>query len=122
MNVDAEDIRRVIIYVFVLIVSVALHEFGHALMATWPGDDTPRRQGRVTLNPIAHADPIGTLLLPVVGGLYAAATHGLGGGFGWGKPVQWQPSRVNPTGRIGHRRRLGPGAGARVDRRVRPPH
>src|SRR5580692_2920837 len=95
MNVDAEDIRRVIIYVFVLIVSVALHEFGHAIMATWLGDDTPRRQGRVTLNPLAHADPIGTLLLPVVGGLYAAATHGLGGGFGWGKPVQWQPSRID---------------------------
>jgi Zn-dependent protease len=89
MNVDAQDIRRIIIYVFVLIVSVALHEFGHAIMATWLGDDTPRRQGRVTLNPLAHADPIGTLLLPVIGGLYGA------GGFGWGKPVQWQPSRVN---------------------------
>src|SRR5580692_341552 len=100
MNVDAEDIRRVIIYVFVLIVSVALHEFGHAIMATWLGDDTPRRQGRVTLNPLAHADPIGTLLLPVVGGLYAAATGGLGGGFGWGKPVQWQPSRVNRKWRM----------------------
>ncbi len=89
MNVDAQDIRRIIIYVFVLIVSVALHEFGHAIMATWLGDDTPRRQGRVTLNPLAHADPIGTLLLPIVGGLFG------GGGFGWGKPVQWQPSRVN---------------------------
>ncbi|HEY3807872.1 MAG TPA: site-2 protease family protein [Kofleriaceae bacterium] len=95
MNVDAQDIRNIIIYVFVLIVSVALHEFGHAIMATWLGDDTPRRQGRVTLNPIAHADPIGTLLLPIVGGLYAAASHGLGGGFGWGKPVQWQPARIN---------------------------
>src|SRR6185312_1155079 len=95
MNVDAQDIRRIIIYVFVLIVSVALHEFGHAIMATWLGDDTPRRQGRVTLNPLAHADPIGTLLLPIVGGLYAAASHGLGGGFGWGKPVQWQPSRID---------------------------
>jgi len=95
MNVDASDIRRILIYVFVLIVSVALHEFGHAIMATWLGDETPRRQGRVTLNPIAHMDPIGTLLVPVVGGLYAAATHGLGGGFGWGKPVQWQPSRID---------------------------
>ena len=95
MSVDADDIRRILIYVFVLIVSVALHEFGHAIMATWLGDDTPRRQGRVTLNPLAHADPIGTLLLPIVGGLYAAANHGLGGGFGWGKPVQWQPSRID---------------------------
>jgi Zn-dependent protease len=56
-------------------------------MADALGDDTPRRQGRVTLNPLAHADPIGTVLLPLVGAFY-------GVGFGWGKPVQWQPSRI----------------------------
>ncbi|HET9988087.1 MAG TPA: site-2 protease family protein [Kofleriaceae bacterium] len=93
MDVSPDQIRRIVIYVFVLIVSVALHEFGHAMMADLLGDDTPRRQGRVTLNPLAHADPIGTLLLPIVGGFYAA--HGGFGGFGWGKPVQWQPARVN---------------------------
>ncbi|MEP6861969.1 MAG: site-2 protease family protein [Deltaproteobacteria bacterium] len=93
MDLSADQIRRIVIYVFVLIISVALHEFGHAIMADWLGDDTPRRQGRVTLNPLAHADPIGTLLLPIVGGFYAA--HGGFGGFGWGKPVQWQPARVN---------------------------
>ena len=48
----------------------------------------------MTLNPLAHADPIGTFLLPLIGGLYGAAT-GHAGGFGWGKPVQWQPNRVN---------------------------
>lgn len=78
---------------FVLLISVALHEFGHAIMADRLGDDTPRRQGRVTLNPLAHADLIGTLVLPLVGSLYGAMT-GFGGGFGWGKPVQWQPHRV----------------------------
>jgi Zn-dependent protease len=78
----------------VLVGSVAFHEFGHAFMATRLGDDTPRRQGRVTLNPIAHADPIGTLLLPLMGGIYAASGGGVGG-FGWGRPVQWQPSRVD---------------------------
>jgi Zn-dependent protease len=87
-SISPEQIRQALLSVFVLIVSVALHEFGHAFMADRLGDDTPRRQGRVTLNPIAHADPIGTLLLPLVGGLY-------GVGFGWGKPVQWQPSRIN---------------------------
>jgi Zn-dependent protease len=51
------------------------------------------RQGRVTLNPLAHADPIGTLLLPLLGGIYGAYGGG-GGGFGWGKPVQWQPHRI----------------------------
>jgi Zn-dependent protease len=93
MNLSPEDIRQIVIRVFVLVVSVAFHEFGHAIMADRLGDDTPRRQGRVTLNPIAHADPIGTLLLPLVGGIYAAAGHSVGG-FGWGRPVQWQPSRV----------------------------
>jgi len=94
MNVTPEQIRWVFVYLFVLIISIALHELGHALMATRLGDDTPRRQGRVTLNPLAHADPIGTFLLPLIGGLYGAAT-GHAGGFGWGKPVQWQPNRIN---------------------------
>jgi Zn-dependent protease len=94
MNLSAQDIRWIITYVFVLLISVALHEFGHAIMADKLGDDTPRRQGRVTLNPLAHADPVGTLLLPLIGSVYGAAT-GHGGGFGWGKPVQWQPHRIS---------------------------
>jgi Zn-dependent protease len=94
MDLTPEKIRWILIYVFVLLISVALHEFGHAIMAHKLGDDTPSRQGRVTLNPLAHADPIGTLLLPLIGSLYGAAT-GHGGGFGWGKPVQWQPHRIH---------------------------
>ena len=94
MDFSPEQIRRILTYVFVLLLSVALHEFGHAIMADKLGDDTPRRQGRVTLNPLAHADPIGTLVLPLVGSIYGAAT-GIGGGFGWGKPVQWQPHRIS---------------------------
>ena len=93
MDLTPEKIRWILIYVFVLLISVALHEFGHAIMANTLGDDTPRRQGRVTLNPLAHADPIGTFLLPLVGSIFGAAT-GHGGGFGWGKPVQWQPQRA----------------------------
>jgi Zn-dependent protease len=93
MDLTPEKIRWILIYIFVLLISVALHEFGHAIMAHKLGDDTPNRQGRVTLNPLAHADPIGTLLLPLVGSIYGAAT-GHGGGFGWGKPVQWQPHRI----------------------------
>lgn len=93
VNITPDQIRWILIRVFVLIISVALHEFGHAFMADRLGDDTPRREGRVTLNPIAHADPIGTLLLPIVGGVYAAS--GGMGGFGWGKPVNWNPSRIS---------------------------
>jgi Zn-dependent protease len=94
MDLTSEQIRWILIYVFVLLISVALHEFGHAIMATKLGDDTPRRQGRVTLNPQAHADPIGTFLLPLIGSIYGAAS-GHGGGFGWGKPVEWQPHRIS---------------------------
>ncbi len=94
MNLGPEDIRWIFIRVFVLVVSVCFHEFGHAFMADRLGDDMPRRQGRLTLNPLAHADPIGTLLLPTVGAIYAATGRSVGG-FGWGRPVQWQPARVN---------------------------
>jgi Zn-dependent protease len=89
VNLSSDEIRTILIRVFVLVASVAFHEFGHAIMADRLGDDTPRRQGRVTLNPLAHADPIGTLLLPVLSAAYG------GGGFGWGRPVQWQPQRIN---------------------------
>lgn len=67
----------------ILLLSIAVHEFGHAYAADRIGDRLPRRQGRVTLNPLAHADPIGTLLLPL---LFLVSTGGLG--FGWGKPVE----------------------------------
>lgn len=93
MDLSSEQIRWILIYVFVLLISVALHEFGHAIVAHKLGDDTPSRQGRVTLNPLAHADPIGTFLLPLISSVYGAA-GGFSGGFGWGKPVEWQPHRV----------------------------
>jgi Zn-dependent protease len=102
MNLTPEQIRNIIVYLVTLILSVAVHEFGHAFVASRLGDDTPRREGRVTLNPLAHADPIGTFLLPLVSAVYAAST-GHSGGFGWGKPVMTRPSnytrRVSmPTG------------------------
>jgi Zn-dependent protease len=95
MNLTPENLRWVFIYMITLIVSVALHEWGHAFMADKLGDDTPRRQGRVTLNPIAHADLWGTLVIPLFFCVVNAASgSGRIGGFGWGRPVQWNPSRV----------------------------
>src|SRR5581483_4736253 len=70
-----------ILNVALLWLLTAPHEFAHAWVATRLGDDTPRREGRVTLHPLAHIDWLGTLILPFITSL-------LGGGFlGWGKPV-----------------------------------
>ncbi len=63
---------------FALVVGIAFHEFCHAFMADSLGDRTPASQGRVTLNPLAHFEPLGTLMMLFVG-------------FGWGKPVQFNP-------------------------------
>jgi Zn-dependent protease len=65
-------------YIFVLLTAFVVHEFAHAFIADRFGDDTPRRAGRLTLNPLAHLDPMGSLLL-----LFA--------GFGWAKPVPINP-------------------------------
>ena len=74
--------------VLLLWILTAPHEFAHAWVATRLGDDTPMSQGRVTLNPLAHVDWMGTAILPFVTSL-------LGGGFlGWGKPVITQPSKL----------------------------
>ncbi len=65
-----------------VIIAITFHEFAHAYVAYKLGDDTPRRQGRVTLNPLAHIDPVGFFMLIFV--------H-----FGWGKPVEINPTNFN---------------------------
>jgi len=77
-----------VLKVLLLWILTAPHEFAHAWVATRLGDDTPRREGRVTLNPLAHIDWIGTALLPFIMSL-------MGLGFiGWGKPVRSEPSKL----------------------------
>jgi len=66
----------------------APHEFAHAWVATRLGDDTPRNEGRVTLNPLAHVDWIGTALLPFLTSLSGA------GFLGWGRPVSTNPGKL----------------------------
>jgi Zn-dependent protease len=88
MNFSPEDIRLIIQGLIILILSICVHEFGHAIVADKLGDPLPRSQGRVTLNPLAHADPIGTLLFPTLALVFS---HGASLGFGWGKPVQVSP-------------------------------
>ena len=73
-----EFIYAGIAMLLVLIISLSLHEFGHAYVAYKQGDITPKYQGRVTLNPLAHIDPIGFLCCALFG-------------FGWAKPVEINP-------------------------------
>jgi Zn-dependent protease len=76
----------------VLLLAISAHEAAHAWMSYKFGDDTARLLGRITLNPVAHTDPIGTLLIPIVGFIFGSA----GGVFpllGWGKPTPVNPLR-----------------------------
>jgi Zn-dependent protease len=82
------NFEAALINVSLLWILTAPHEFAHAWVATMLGDDTPRREGRLTLNPLAHVDWLGTAILPFVTSL-------LSGGFiGWGKPVNSNPSKL----------------------------
>ena len=85
LGVTAIDLRLAMIYVLCLVVATAFHEFAHAYVADRLGDPTPGRDGRVTLNPLVHADPVGTLALPAIAGVTGLPV------FGWGRPVMTQP-------------------------------
>src|SRR5512136_1219703 len=76
------DPATLIARLIVLVITFTIHEFAHAWTATQLGDETPRQYGRLTLNPLAHLDPMGSLLLLVAG-------------FGWAKPVPINPYALN---------------------------
>lgn len=78
-----------IVYVLIaLVVSLTVHEASHAWTALQLGDDTPRKMGRVSLNPLAHLDPFGSLMMLFVG-------------VGWGKPVQIDATKLKPNPKVG---------------------
>jgi Zn-dependent protease len=68
--------------------ALPVHEFAHAFTAVRLGDPTPRLEGRYTLNPLVHVDPFGALLIFLVG-------------FGWAKPVRWNPRNITVDVRLG---------------------
>jgi len=72
----------------IVLVALPIHEFAHAFVAVKLGDPTPRLQGRYTLNPLVHIDPIGAILILIAG-------------FGWAKPVQWNPNNISIDQRLG---------------------
>jgi Zn-dependent protease len=78
---DSQTLSRVLLVVPSILIAASFHEFAHGWAADRFGDSTARMQGRLTLNPIAHIDPLGTILIPF---LLALSGSGM---FGWAKPV-----------------------------------
>jgi Zn-dependent protease len=76
---DNEKIRSIILITPIILLSLSIHEFAHALIAYRFGDNTAKQEGRLTLNPLAHLDPMGTLMLYL--------SYFTGVGLGWAKPV-----------------------------------
>ena len=78
-----------IFYVVVLIMSIVIHEFAHGYSAYLLGDDTARLQGRLTLNPLKHLDPFGSVILPLL-----LIISNAGFVIGWAKPVPYNPNNL----------------------------
>lgn len=90
MNFEIDRVGDAILYVLAFVMCVSVHEFGHAFVATKLGDPIPRSQGRLTLSPLKHIDPIGTLLVPFLMQLMGAA--GRIPLLAWGRPVETNPT------------------------------
>lgn len=96
---SADTAKHILLYLVTMLISLTVHEFAHALVAERLGDDTPRRQGRMTLSPLAHYDVFGTFLVPLLGILANVPF------FGWARPVETNPGRYTRrlSMRNGHR-------------------
>ncbi len=77
-----------VIYFCALVVAIILHEISHGVVALFFGDDTARRAGRLTLNPVPHIDPFGSIILPAMGALAGVPV------IGWAKPVPVNPAQL----------------------------
>ena len=86
-------VGQLIIYIVVLLLAISAHEAAHAWMSHKFGDDTAYLLGRVTLNPVAHTDPVGTLLIPIISFVAAAGAGVFVPLIGWGKPTPVNPLR-----------------------------
>src|SRR3954463_5150317 len=83
--------RFTVIYFGALFLAIILHEIAHGVVALWFGDDTAKRAGRLTLNPIPHIDPFGSIILPALGALSGYPV------LAFAKPVPVNPARLrNP--------------------------
>lgn len=81
---NTNELLNLVLTLPAVLIAITFHEFAHAFAADKLGDDTPRRQGRLNLNPLSHLDPVGSIMLVFAG-------------FGWGKPVEINPRNFNRT-------------------------
>lgn len=90
-NMFPSDPIQILFFIAILIMSVVLHELAHGYAALYKGDPTAKYEGRLTLNPLSHLDPIGSFLVPLV-------TYVAGGFlFGWARPIPYNPYNLrNP--------------------------
>jgi Zn-dependent protease len=100
------DLVQLLAALIPLLLSLTVHEYAHAASAARLGDDTAARMGRLTLNPIAHVDPLGTIVLPLV-----LMMSGTGFLFGWAKPVPVNPARFRRDVSMGRGMALTAAAG-----------
>lgn len=90
--VDLDFINPVMLLsIPVLLLALTVHECAHAVVASWGGDDTARLLGRITLNPVPHIDPFGTILIPILNMTTGVPL------IGWAKPVPVNPSRLKSS-------------------------
>jgi Zn-dependent protease len=82
------DLQQAVVFFTCLVVAVILHEVSHGVVASWFGDDTAKRAGRLTLNPIPHIDPVGSIVMPAMGALIGVPV------LAWAKPVPVNPARM----------------------------
>ncbi|WP_373048480.1 site-2 protease family protein [Vulgatibacter sp.] len=85
---NASDLQSLVLWFIPVLLSLTVHEWAHAASAHALGDDTAARLGRLTLNPIPHIDPVGTVLLPVMQVIFSGGVF-----FAWAKPVPVTPTR-----------------------------
>lgn len=82
------DFEQAVVFFGCLIVAVIFHEVSHGVVASWFGDDTARRAGRLTLNPVPHIDPVGSIVMPAMGALLGVPV------LAWAKPVPVNPNHM----------------------------
>jgi len=105
----ARTAMEIVFLILILVFSVVIHEVAHGFAAHFLGDPTARLEGRLTLNPVSHVDPLGSVVLPAILALSSSPFL-----FGWAKPVPYNPYNFQKMGRFGEAFVAGAGPAANL--------